>query len=107
MDVENMIQMLGEAQFLFPLYRRLKRWSIMSDINLLEAEAATLGNVIYNICRRVAGWGIQWYEENRVITNNWKDGLVVYKYYPTFEEMLEAELSRIHWLIIERAKEKD
>jgi hypothetical protein len=50
-------------------------------------------SVIYNICYRNAGVGFMFYEEPR--STRWEDGLVVYAYYPTLEEAVDAEFLRL------------
>ena len=62
----------------------------------LETEANKSGESIYNICRRKAGWAIQWYDEKRQgDSDKWKDGLIIYRYYDTLEEMVKGELERL------------
>jgi len=66
------------------------------QLNTLEDMAATQGAVIYNICFRNAGVGIQWYEEKRQGEHNdFKQGLVIYSYHPTFREAVSAEIKRL------------
>ena len=54
---------------------------------------------IYNIHRCNAGWGIIFYYPEQEKNGDWKTGLSVEKYYPTFEEMIEAE-----WLKLQGEK---
>ena len=65
-------------------------------ISKLEETANKNGATIYNICHRNAGWAIQWHEKNKQgDSDNWKDGLIIYKYYPSFTEAIEAEIKRL------------
>jgi hypothetical protein len=86
-------------------------------IEALEALANSKNVVLYNICNREAGWAFQWYEESRVKTPlpaevsprvpdslkeytaassaRAKEGLVIYKYYPTLSEAIKAEFERL------------
>ena len=62
----------------------------------LESAANKNGATIYNICHRNAGWAIQWHEEKKQgNSDNWKDGLVIYRYYNTLEEMVKGEFVRL------------
>lgn len=69
----------------------------------VEAVGAVRGAGIYDICKRKAGWGILWYEDDRDDTpegRRWSDdkrGLVVYRYYPTIREAVRGELRRLGW----------
>ena len=78
----------------------------MYQIDQLEEMAAKQGCVIYNIHKCRAGWGIEWHEQERednprypriahTGTDSWKNGLVTYSYYKTFDEMLMEELERL------------
>ena len=68
----------------------------MDDIEKLESIANEKGATIYNICHRNAGWAVQWYEEKKQgDSDNWKDGLIIYKYYPSFAEAIKAEIKRL------------
>ena len=60
--------------------------------------------VIYNIHRCKAGWGIIFYYPEKD-DGDWKLALSVDKYYPTFEEMVEAEYRKLKKIGIETAKE--
>lgn len=60
------------------------------------------GIKIYSIFRRNAGWAIQWYEPERqqkelpgTGEESFHYGLVVYQYYPTFDEMVAEEFKRL------------
>lgn len=64
----------------------------LSEIEKLDALAQERGITIYNICHRNAGWGVQWLE---IEGPNWKNGLVVYNYYPTIAEMIAVETARL------------
>ena len=70
---------------------------LISLIEKLEEMANENGAIIYNICHRNAGWGIQWHESYRCssASDDWRKGLVVYKYYPTLFEAVQAELERL------------
>ena len=62
----------------------------------LETAANKNGATIYNICHRNAGWAIQWHEEKKQgDSDNWKDGLVIYRYYNTLAEMVKGEFVRL------------
>lgn len=83
-----------------------------------ERLAAERGQVIYAVFRRNAGWAIQWHDAARVTTkpppkmktdwrgSNWpqiqktneqrlREGLVIFKYYPTLSACLEGEVERL------------
>ena len=65
-------------------------------INELESAANKNGATIYNICHRNAGWAIQWHEEKKQgASQNWKDGLIIYRYHPTLIEAIKAEFIRL------------
>jgi len=66
-------------------------------IDELEATANKTGATLYNICHRNAGWAIQWHEAARCssASDDWREGLVIYQYYPTLFEAVLAELARI------------
>jgi len=87
---------------------RVEKSRIDDLIGQLEDTAAEKDAVIYNIMRRNAGWGILWYEKSRLpggynheynrdrpLDNEWRKGLIVYKYYPTLFECIEKELERL------------
>ena len=62
----------------------------------LESAANKNGATIYNICHRNAGWAIQWHEQKKQgESENWKDGLVIYRYYETLEAMVKGEFLRL------------
>ena len=70
----------------------------ISAIDKLEEMANEDGVTIYNICHRNAGWGIQWHEPTRSPSDkapDWHKGLVIYRYYPTLFEAVQAELERL------------
>ncbi len=68
----------------------------MDDIEKLESIANEKVATIYNICHRNAGWAVQWHEEKRQgLSENWKDGLVIYRYYPSLKEAIKAETERL------------
>jgi hypothetical protein len=63
----------------------------------LEELANKSFKTIYNICHRNAGWGIQWHEAGRQGTSSdFKDGLVIYQYYPSIPDMISAEYIRLN-----------
>ena len=70
----------------------------MIDLNLLIDQIEEKAS-IYNIHRCMAGWGIQFYEppEGFEMTqnNNWRDHLVTHDYYPTLEECVKAEHTKL------------
>lgn len=89
-----------------------------SILGELQDLAADRDAVIYNICFRNAGVGIQWWEEGRVKTPEAmynrgenlmsfgrrrsealnrcaQEGKVIYRYYPDIRECFEAELARL------------
>ena len=80
----------------------------MFQIDRLEKLAAEQKSVIYSINKRNAGWGIMWHElvrENNPSIwsmhtgkNSWRNGLVTYCYYDTFDEMLLDETLRLEEL---------
>ena len=62
----------------------------------LESAANKNGATIYYICHRNAGWAIQWHEQKKQgESENWKDGLVIYRYYETLEAMVKGEFLRL------------
>ena len=62
----------------------------------LESAANKNGATIYNICHRNAGWAIQWHEQKKQgESDNWKDGLVIHRYYETLEAMVKGEFLRL------------
>lgn len=70
----------------------------------LESAANKNGATIYNICHRNAGWAIQWHEEKKQgDSDNWKDGLVIYRYYETLEAMVKGEFLRRGESLTQRA----
>lgn len=65
-------------------------------IEELESAANETGATIYNICHRNAGWAIQWHELSRQgNSDEWKDGLVIYRYYKSLFEAVREEFSRV------------
>lgn len=71
---------------------------------LEKLKAIEEKKVIYNICYRVAGVGIMFYDESRLngaegpgraLYDGWEKGLYVDKYYPTFEQAVDAEYARL------------
>jgi hypothetical protein len=50
---------------------------------------------IYNIHYCKAGVGFIFYEGGAEFTENWRDELVVDRYYPTFEEAVKGEWERV------------
>lgn len=82
-----------------------------------ERLAAERGQVIYAVCRRNAGWAIQWHDSTRVKTppppkmrfgkdRNWpqiqainaqctNEGLVIFRYYQTLSACLEGDVERL------------
>jgi hypothetical protein len=82
------------------------------ELNNLQILGLEVGQVIYNICFRNAGVGIQWHKSveypvkpmlviDNVRTGNdsWKQGLYVEKYYPTLTEAIIEETKRLKNLI--------
>lgn len=91
-------------------------------LELLIRLATEHGIMLYDIMLRNAGWGIMWSDEARIKTppidavchggpilghiraysenetKRHKESLVVYRYYRTFDEMLDGELERIRAL---------
>src|SRR3990167_3331076 len=62
----------------------------------LESAGNKVGATIYNICHRNAGWAIQWHESKKQgESDNWKDGLIIHRYYPKLIEAIQAEFIRI------------
>lgn len=79
------------------------------------ALGKSMGQTLYNVCHRNAGWAIQWHDKSRVKTppppdlipgENWpeigvvnmkrlREGLVIHRYYPTISQCLFAEKSRL------------
>ncbi len=72
--------------------------TILDKLHFIE-EHKTIYNIHY--CR--AGKGFIFYDEGKIknlIPNggypkNWREGLIVEKYYPTFEEAVKAEYQKI------------
>jgi hypothetical protein len=58
---------------------------------LAKLEDIDKAKTIYNIHRCRAGWGIIFYYPEKEAKNDWKTGLSVEKYYPSFKEMVKAE----------------
>jgi hypothetical protein len=50
---------------------------------------------LYNICYRNAGWAVMFYEPEKDLHCNYKEGLVVYAYYSTLAEAVQAEGERL------------
>lgn len=67
----------------------------MVTIDKLEKLANGHGATVYDIHHRKAGWGITWYDEKLDEAAYSKDGLRLYRYYPSFQEMLDAEYARL------------
>jgi len=87
----------------------------MTLLKMLKAlEQPNDDLALYEICRRVAGWGICWHSEKRGphvevphpnptlaaagikhLLDGWKKGLFVEKYYPTFSAMVRGEYKRL------------
>jgi hypothetical protein len=61
----------------------------------LKRIATSKGAYLYVILNRRADWAVQWYEADRQEGDDFKSGLVVYHYYPTFSEMLKQETKRL------------
>lgn len=70
----------------------------MVTIEKLEKLANAHGATVYDIHHRKAGWGITWYDEALDGATYTKEGLRLYRYYPSFQEMLNAEYARIREL---------
>jgi len=80
----------------------------MFQIDRLEKLALKQRTVIYNIHKCNAGWGIQWHEQDRednpprwatyIGKDSWRNGLVTYRYYDTFEKMILDETIRLEEL---------
>lgn len=52
---------------------------------------------IYNIHYCKAGIGFVFWDRKKVKSaKNWRDGLTIEKYYPTFEEAVEAEFNKLN-----------
>lgn len=63
-------------------------------IKRLELAAARKNCVVYNIAFRRAGYAIQYAEPSRESEDN-PQGVVTYRYYPSFLEMVMEELRRL------------
>jgi hypothetical protein len=69
---------------------------MLTEIEKLDALGREYGFVIYAVHQANAGWGCQWYEPDvEEYGDNWRQRLVVYGYYPTITEMVEAEKQRL------------
>ena len=70
---------------------------MLTEIEKLDALGREYGCVIYSIHQANAGWGCQWYEnpDNSPLVPDWRNRIVVYGYYPTITEMVEAETKRL------------
>ncbi len=88
---------------------------VNSAFNEVVRLGDSLGQTFYEVCRRNAGWAIQWHDQSRVKTppppemipgKNWAEvsainqkrlheGLVIYHYYPTIAQCLFAEKRRL------------
>lgn len=72
--------------------------TILNKLHFIEKH-----KTIYNIHYCRAGVGFIFYCEEKIkkpilgggYPGNWKEGLIVEKYYPTFEKAVEAEYQRI------------
>lgn len=63
----------------------------------IEFMANEKGATIYNICHRNAGWAIQWHENGKQGESpDFRDGLIIYKYYETLEKMAKGEFERLN-----------
>lgn len=82
--------------------------TLEEKIDKLMVLAAEKDTALYAINYRKAGWGISWWEEARSPVSSkemedwrtsdlkrWKEGLVVYAYYPTIVEAVDAEIKRL------------
>ena len=67
----------------------------MNTLEKLHAIEAAPGRCIYDIHYCKAGVGFQWYEFDRDTKGSWRDGLVTWHYYPTFEAAVDAEYARL------------
>ncbi len=68
---------------------------VFTEMALLGLENDAM---MYEIAFRNAGVGVCWHEKSRVKgtgPNNWKEGLVTYKYYDDMVTMVQAELARL------------
>lgn len=107
------------------------------QLQVLESLACEQGATLYAILRRNAGWAFQWYEESRCTTpspdeeprgldaaplgtiaarvlelqqieaKRLQEGLVVYNYWRTLGDAVEAELSRLTHLRGPRTDDRD
>lgn len=84
----------------------LKLETLLTRVRLL---AALRGATMFEILIRNAGWGISWHEEEREKNppqyarrydgkDAWRNGLVVYRYYPSLRQALRAEEKRLRAL---------
>ncbi len=86
--------------------------NLEKKLNELQKVGVEAGQVIYNICFRNAGVGIQWHKSieypvkpmlviDNIRTNNdsWKQGLYIEKYYPSLTEAIIEETKRFKNLI--------
>mgnify|MGYP001576195892 CR=1 FL=1 len=64
--------------------------TILQKLHKIEEEKN-----IYDIHYCKAGVGIIFYYPEKIKTGNWKDGLSVERYYPTFEECIKAEYKKL------------
>ncbi len=73
----------------------------MEELLELQKLGTEKGYILYDISYRRAGWGVLWHKENSNRPPpgyDWHNDLVVYKYYPTLQEMVEGEMSRLQEL---------
>lgn len=94
-----------------PKKTRKKPLSVLTMLNRLRHPKN--GVTLYEILFRNAGCGLLWHEESRgphikvphsnpllakrgvmMDDPSWKNGLIVYKYYPTFSAAVKAEYNR-------------
>ena len=62
---------------------------------LEKLRAIEKSKVIYNICFRNAGVGFMFYDERLVKNNDFKTGLTLEHYYPTFTKAVREEYKRL------------
>ena len=73
---------------------------MLTEIEKLDALGREYGFVIYAVHQAKAGWGCQWWEPtahfwDESLDENWRRHLVVYNYYSTITEIVEAEKKRL------------
>lgn len=73
-----------------------ERWQKdQHTLDNLNTLAAKNNAVIYNVCFRNAGCGIQWYEGSMDLSIDWRKKLVVYAYYANFQAAIDGEFERL------------